>query len=269
MKIIVYSMTALIVLAASASVVRGDSTQVNATEIMKRSHLAYYYAADDGNSSVIMRLINRKGRERVREFSMLRIDIEEGGDQKYFTYFRKPSDVARLTFMVHKSVDGNDKRWIYVPAVDLIKPISADDKNSSFVGSDFTYEDVSGRHWTEDNHRLVRDSLLDDKPVFVIESIPKRTYKGFARKVSYIDTLTYIPLREEYYDKKNKLARIFRADKVELIGGFPTVTTRSMENVKKGSRTVLVFSSIAYNVGLKESLFTERYLKSPPRKYIK
>lgn len=269
MKLFIHSMTALIVLAASASVVRGDSTQVDATEIMKRSHLAYYYAADDGNSAVIMRLINKKGRVRVREFSMLRIDIEEGGDQKYFTYFRKPSDVARLTFMVHKSVNGNDKRWIYIPAVDLIKPISADDKNSSFVGSDFTYEDVSGRHWTEDNHRFVRDSLLDDKAVFVIESIPKKAYKGFARKVSYIDTLTYIPLREEYYDKKDKLARIFRADRVELIEGIPTVTVRSMENVKKGSRTVLEFSSIAYNVGLKESLFTERYLKSPPRKYIK
>ena len=85
--------------------------------------------------------------------------------------------------MVHKTPDGNDKRWIYIPAVDLVKPISADDKNSSFVGSDFTYEDVSGRHWTEDNHTLKGDGELDGKTVYVIESIPNEAYKGFSRKL--------------------------------------------------------------------------------------
>lgn len=246
-----------------------DSLSSDATAIMKRSHLAYYYAGNDGNGSVMMRIVNKKGKERIREFSMLRIDLEEGGNQKYYTYFRRPSDVARLTFMVHKSIEGNDLRWIYVPAVDLIKPISADDKNSSFVGSDFTYEDVSGRHWREDNHRFVGDSALDGDPVYVIESIPKEPYDGFARKVSYIDTLTFIPLKEEYYDKKGDLVRIFRADRIEFIDDIPTVTKRSMENVKKGGRTVLEFSDISYNVGIKEDIFTKRYMKSPPRKYVK
>ncbi|MCP4633444.1 MAG: outer membrane lipoprotein-sorting protein, partial [candidate division Zixibacteria bacterium] len=129
----------------------GNTQAQEADEIMKKSHMAYYYAGDDGLSDVNMTLISKKGKERVREFVMLRLDTEDGGDQKYYTYFKKPSDVSRLTFMVHKSFDGNDARWIYVPSIDLVKPISADDKNSSFVGSDFSYEDVSGRHWTEDN----------------------------------------------------------------------------------------------------------------------
>ena len=92
-----------------------------AEEIMKKSHMAYYYAGDDGAAEVQMVLTDSKGKERNREFTMLRIDEEEGGDQKYYTYFKKPSDVARMTFMVHKAKDGNDKRWIYVPAVDLIR----------------------------------------------------------------------------------------------------------------------------------------------------
>ena len=165
-----------------------------AQEIMKKSHLAYYYAADDGVAEVSMTLVSKKGKERKREFTMLRLDLEEGGKQKYYTYFKKPSDVSRLTFMVHKTPDGNDLRWIYVPSVDLTKPISADDKNSSFVGSDFTYEDVSGRHWNDDNHVLKEESTLDGKDVFVIESTPKEPYKGFARKVSYIDKATMLPL---------------------------------------------------------------------------
>lgn len=241
----------------------------DATEIMKKSHLAYYYAGNDGIAEVTMKLIDKNGGQRVREFTMLRLDKEDGGDQKYYTYFKKPSDVSRLTFMVYKTGKGSDQRWIYVPSVDLVKPISADDKNSSFVGSDFSYEDVSGRHWTEDTHKLLPDSQVDGKAVYVIESIPIKAYKGFARRVSYIDKETFLPLKEEYFDDKGEMTRRLHADKVETIGGFPTVTVRTMESLKKGSKTIVEFSGITYNVGLKDDIFTERYLKTPPHEYIK
>lgn len=240
----------------------------DASEIMKKSHLAYYYAGDDGISEVTM-LINDSKRERVKEFSMLRMDIEEGGAQRYYTYFKKPSDVARLTFMVHKSPESSDSRWIYVPSVDLVKPISADDKNSSFVGSDFSYEDVSGRHWSEDNHTLLSDSTIDGKAVYVVESIPKEPYKGFARKLSYIDKNNMLPLMEVYFNNKDKKIRIFRGEKVEDIDGILTITKRSMEDLKKNRKTTIEFGDISYNVGLEEDIFTERFLKAPPRKYIK
>jgi outer membrane lipoprotein-sorting protein len=171
--------------------------------------------------------------------------------------------------MVHKTADGNDKRWIYVPAVDLVKPISADDKNSSFVGSDFTYEDVSGRHWSEDNHTLLGEEELDGVPVYVIQSVPKEEYKGFARKVSYIGKDHLLPLKEEYYDKKDELERIFRAEQIKEVDGLLTVTVRSMENVQKNSKTVVEFSSIDYDMGVEDDIFTERYLKNPPRQYVK
>jgi len=242
----------------------------DANEIMKKSHLSYFYAGDDGKSEVTMRLINSKGKERVREFTMLRLDKEDGGDQMYYTYFFKPSDVARMTFMVHKQADGNDLRWIYVPAVDLIKPISADDKNSSFVGSDFTYEDVSGRHYNEDDHKFVEESTLGDRAVYVIESTPKdEGYDGFARKLSYIDKENMLPLKEEYFNSKDELERVFLAEKVETIDDIPTVTVRSMENVKKGQKTIVEFNSIEYGVGVGEDIFTERYLKNPPRQFIR
>ena len=259
----------LILVFMSLAVSTASASTNDANEIMKNSHLAYYYAANDGVAEVTMTLIDKKGKERNREFSMLRLDIEDGGNQKYYTYFKKPSDVSRLVFMVHKTAAGNDKRWIYVPAVDLVKPISADDKNSSFVGSDFSYEDVSGRHWTEDNHTFVEENDLDGKQVFVIESVPKTAYKGFARKISYIDKVTNLPLKEEYFDKNNKLVRIFTAEKVVEVDGIPTITIRTIENLKKGSKTIVDFSKITYNVGLEDNIFTERYLKTPPRKFIK
>lgn len=243
--------------------------QESAEEIMKKSHMALFYAGDDGVAEVTMKIVNSKGKERLREFTMLRLDQEEGGKQMYYTYFKTPSDVSRLTFMVHKIPDATDNRWLYIPSVDLVKRISADDKGSSFVGSDFTYEDVSGRHWTEDNHKLLREDKLGDRAVYVIESTPKEEDGQFARKVSYIDKENYLPLKEEYYDNKGELERIFTAEEVKTIEGIPTATLRKMENVKKNQYTTVEFTNIDYNAGVEEDIFTERYLKNPPRKFIR
>lgn len=260
---------AILVLATAVSA-PAVLAQESADEIMKKSHLAYYYAADDGIAEVKMTIIDKRDRERVKEFTMLRLDEEQGGPQKYYTYFKQPSDVRRLTFMVHKNNTGNDQRWIYVPAVDLIKPISADDKNSSFVGSHFSYEDVSGRHWTEDNHKLVGDSTIDGNPVWVIESTPRdEGYEGFDRKLSYIDKDNYLPLLERYYNEKGELDRLFRAGKVEEIDGILTMTERTMKDVSGGGRTIIEFTGIKYDQGIESDIFTERYLKNPPRKYIR
>ncbi|HWR81723.1 MAG TPA: outer membrane lipoprotein-sorting protein [Candidatus Deferrimicrobium sp.] len=241
----------------------------DAAEIMRKSHLALYYAGNDQVTDVHMKIVDQKGKERVREFAMLRLDLEEGGDQRYYTYFKKPADVARMTFMVHKSVAGNDARWIYIPAVDLVKPVSADDKSSSFVGSDFSYEDVSGRHWSEDTHRLLPDSTIDGAAVYVVESTPKKDDKSFAKKLSYIDKATMLPLRERYFDKKGSLSRVFAAEKIDTANGITTVMVRSMEDVYAKRKTTVTFLSVSTNVGLKEEIFTERFLKSPPREFIK
>ena len=73
-----------------------------------------------------------------------------------------------------------------------------------------------------------------------------------------------LPLREEYYDKKGNLERVFRSEAIEEIDGHATITLRTMENVKKNHKTTVTFTEVAYDVGIEEDVFTERRLKSPP-----
>ncbi len=262
-------LTTILVIAFMAAIATSASALEDANELMKKSHLAYYYAGDDGLAEVDMRIVDKKGKERIRNFTMLRLDNEDGGNQKYYTYFKKPSDVARMTFMVHKNSGGNDLRWIYVPAVDLVKPISADDKNSSFVGSDFSYEDVSGRHWTEDVHTIVADSTWDDAAVYIVESKPKKEYDGFAVKRSYVNKETLLPHKELYFNDKGELTKVMTAEEIKEVDGVMTIVHRIMEDVDKERETHVIFSDIDYNVGISNDLFTERYLKNPPMQFIR
>jgi len=176
-----------------------------------------------------------------------------------------------MVFMVHKHADINkdDDRWLYLPGLDLVKRIAASDKRTSFVGSDFLYEDVSGRNLAEDAHELIE---TNDK-YYVVRNVPERPDTvEFSSFNVWIDRKTFIPMKMEFYDSKNKLYRIIESQKVEpievkegeRIQKFPTVVKSVVSDLSTGSKTEMEFTDVAYNINL-EDIFTERYLRRPPR----
>jgi outer membrane lipoprotein-sorting protein len=244
--------------------------RLSAEAIVARADLVSHYAGDDMKARVLMRLINKQGKERIREMTMLRLDREEGGEQKYFLYFHQPGDVRDMTFMVWKHPQRDDERWLFIPAIKLVRRIAANDKRSSFVGSDFTYEDISGREVEEDTHTLLREEKLNAKPVFVIRSVPKEEKSvDFSYRLTWIDKENFVLWREEYYDKRDELYKVFTADEVKQVQGLWTAIKRTMKNVQNAHRTETTFLKLEYNVGLKDSLFSERYLRNPPARWVR
>ena len=253
---------------ALPNLARGQKT-LTPSEVATSYQKSFFYPGKDMRVVVNMRLIESGGKERTRELTMLRLNAESTQDQKYFIYFHKPADVEGMTFMVYRYSQKDDDRWLYMPALDLVKRIAANDKRSSFVGSDFTYEDVSGRDLSEDDFSIVKEEKLSNNDCYLLKSVPKNP-KGteYSYKLSWIDKTTFLPWKEEFYDVRGELYKVFTAEEVRDISGFPTITKRKMENVKNKRQTSVVYSQIEYNVGLKDDIFTERYLKTPPREYI-
>ncbi len=239
---------------------------LDADAIVNKANLASYYAGDDGRATVTMTITDKQGRERKREFVILRKDKEDGGEQFFFVYFKKPSDVRKMVFMVHKHIDRDDDRWLYLPALDLVKRIAASDKRTSFVGSNYLYEDVSGRGIQADDHELLETT---DK-FYVIKNIPKYPENvEFTSYTVWIDRTTFLPMKTVYLDKNNKEYRIVEALEIQLFDGVPTVTTSRATDLAAGSTTLAEFKSIRYDIGLKEDIFSERYLRRPPREVRK
>lgn len=267
--LVVFSLTiaALLTLGAVMDAAAQDG---DALAIMNDSHKSYYYAGEGGHAKVNMMLTDKKGRTREREFWMVRRDVEDMGDQRYYTYFLKPADVRRTGFLVHKNAEGSDSRWLYIPSLDLVKRIAANDRGSSFVGSDFAYEDVSGRLPILDTHEILGEAMVNDRAVLKIKNTPKDANTAdYAYRISYIDKENHLPLKEEYFDKKDRLARLFETLKVEDVEGFPTATKRRMTDSKKGSFTDLTFTEMTYVATLDADAFSERMLKNPPQEYTR
>jgi hypothetical protein len=245
-----------------------ESEQIpDVNTIVHKANLVAYYQGKDGKAKVNMTIIDKNGQKREREFTILRKDVEDGGDQNYFVYFLRPYDVRRMVYMVQKHADvkKDDDRYLYLPALDLVKRIAAGDKRTSFVGSDFLYEDVSGRSLEEDTHELVQTS----DELFVVKNVPKQPdMVEFSYYDVAIDRKTYVPMKMDFYDKNGKLYRVIESKKVEMIEGFPTAVTSVASDLKSGSKTEMDFSEVQYNIGLGD-IFTERYLRRPPHEAMR
>jgi len=227
---------------------------------------AAYYMGKDGRATVTMQITDKQGRERTRELVILRRDVDEDlGDQQFYVYFRQPTDVADTAFLVRKRPQQDDDRWLYLPALDLVRRIAASDERTSFVGSHFFYEDVSGRSPLEDTHELLEET----DNYYVLKSTPKdKGSAEFAYFKSWIHKSTFIAVKSEYYDSNDEPYRSYEALKVETIDGFPTVTQSKMNDLQRAGSTTLTYSHVEYDIGIAENIFSERYLRNPPANYL-
>lgn len=250
-----------------------NTTSLKVDTIVKKANHMSLYQGDDLKGNVNMLITDKQGRVSKREFKILRKDSSKNdSDQKYFTYFQTPADLRKMIFMVHKHSSENreDARWLYMPSLDLVKRIAASDKRTSFAGSDFLYEDISGRNIIEDAHQLIE---MNDK-YYVIKNTPlKPKSVEFSYYIAYVDKKTFIPMKINYFKSNHRLYRSIEVNNVEIIKTtragkevlYPTVVKSTAKDFGRGTSTVMMFTNVHYNIGLKDAIFTERFLRRPPR----
>jgi hypothetical protein len=254
------------------SLVLQSAWSIDVSEIVKKAHLNFYYQADDGMAQILMKIFSKGSTKPIKKlFYMLRLDITNGGEQMFFTYFVKPTDIKRTTFLVHKKITEDDYRRLYIPASDKVLAIAGSRKQDPFMGSDFSYEDVSGRHYSKDTHKLLAEEVFTSKAVYVTESTPIIKEDKLSKLIAWIDKDNFIPLKVEYYNQSGEVFKIYTSEKITKIDGFDTIVKRTMISPLDGTKTVMLVNpkKVKFNVGLTVSDFTERTLKNPPMKYLK
>ena len=200
----------------------------------------------NSTSDLTMILYNKQGESTTRKIRTKALEVNRDGD-KSLLIFDSPPDVKDTVFLsiAHKTQD--DDQWIYLPALKRVKRIASSSKGGSFMGSEYSYEDMSTPILEKYSYLYIQDETFQSRPVFVVERMPKDPYSIYNKQVSWIDTELYIPWRIDFYDKANNMVKTMTLRRYKQYQGkYWRPGETEMVNHQTGKRTVLVSENITF-----------------------
>jgi hypothetical protein len=215
-----------------------------------------------------MVLINDKGQQRERRSVGLLKLQPNGVDSRLVVRFDTPADIKGTSFLQVEHIDGDDDLWIYLPALKKSRRLVANNKKDSFVGSDFSYGDISLPKVEQYRHSLVKTETIDGVDCFVIESVPAsdavRANSGYSKKVTWVRGDNFVEAKVDYYDLAGRLWKTQTVSRPQLVEPqkgrwFPLV--REMVNHQSGHRTIITATRLVPDIAVPDETFTTRYIE--------
>ena len=226
--------------------------------------MADRYTGDDSRIVMEMTLTDSRGRTTERGLFLVEKQFEEG--KKMLLRFTRPEDIRGTSFLVREHEGKEDERFLYLPALGRTRRITSAEKTDSFAGTDFTYEDISGREIEDFTYRLLADSTRGEGPSdYILEATPRSKGFEYARTVSRVDPESFLPLRVDYYDRRGNVYKRFTLERSEKIDGVWTMMEMTMEDLDNRHRTHISVTEARYNRGIEDRMFTRRELERGSR----
>jgi len=214
----------------------------------------------DSSSDMVMTLINSNNQRRQRKMKMITLEKKSGN--KSLMTFLSPKDVRGTKFLNYEHTKKDDDQWLYLPALNRVKRIASKNKSGSFMGSEFSYEDLSSFSVNKYIFKgEAKVGKLDGKKVYIGDRKPISKNSGYTKQTSWVDASTYLIKKVEYYDRKHELLKtaIFRDYK--KISGVWRVGKMVMINNQNAKKTILIWKNEKIKTGLKDKHFHKRTLK--------
>lgn len=223
-------------------------------------------AASDGyigeSSTMKLVLIDATGRKIERE--MLGESSEKKDMDKTLMSFVKPFDVKGTKLLTWSKQVGDDEQWLYLPSLKRVKKINSQTKGSSFMGSEFSFEDLGGQAIEKYTFFLKGNSKVGSEDVWILERKAKEN-SSYARVILYVSKKFLSTVKTEYYNKRNELL------KVAVFSGFVKykVGTKEiyrpssieMNNIQSKKKSIFSWEDRKVGIAISDSHFSQESLK--------
>ena len=212
-------------------------------------------------ANLTMVLRNRQGRESRRELSLKVIEVEEDGDRTMFV-FDRPRDVKGTAFLVHAHKNEPDDQWLYLPALKRVKRISSSKQSGSFMGSEFSYEDMGAAEVEKYTHRFLRNEPCGDLECTVSERVPVDRDSGYSRQLVWLDREELRTMQVRFFDRgEAHLKTLVVEDYEKHLDRYWRGGKITMTNHLTGKSTVLLWSDFEFGADLDLDDFSRTALK--------
>ncbi|MCR5612138.1 outer membrane lipoprotein-sorting protein [Treponema sp.] len=233
-------------------------------EIMQK--VADFKEPKYSRSMVVMTLKDKAGTTEARQV------IEYGKTDGAKTYvvmdFKGPASVKDTRFLQVTNDNGPDDKWIYLPSLKSVRRVNSSEGSKSFMGTDATYDDLTTRDVSEDEHQYLRDETVTvangtTYDCHVIKEIPidkKGTQYNY--RMVWVDKKTMYPVHTEMYDKNDKLVKVLEVLKIQNVNGYDIPMENCLKNVQTGHSTTLQVLKVIVDQPIPDRVFTQNFLTS-------
>lgn len=238
------------------------SGTVLSQELTGQQVLARVESAIEANSAEIqmqMELFSAAGSKRER--SLIAYMKETDDLSKSFIRFTQPADIEGTSFLSLEQEVGDEEMYLFLPVLGSVRKIAGSQRSGSFVGTDFTYNALTilgGGNYGKDYAASVLEQSEDE---YVLRLTPLKDEIEYQYAQMWVPTANWFPTKIEFYDENEQLNKMLTNRDIEQIDGNWTAREITMENVQKGTRTILHLTEISYNISLDEQIFTTRYMR--------
>lgn len=190
--------------------------------------------------------------------------VEDNEDlSKTIMVFRAPSAVKNTRFLTQENDGADDDQWIFLPALGKVRRIASSDGDSSFMGTEFTYDDMSSREIDDYTYQYLTDETVDGYDCYVVESIPKDLSDNqYSKTTSWVvkDKDIIRPIKMNLYNKKGELEKVLTVEELEQIDGYWISTTTTMTNLLNNRSSTIKNKKIEVDKKTNPAVFGKRFL---------
>ena len=212
-------------------------------------------------ANLTMTLRDRQGRENQRYLRLKVLEVDGDGDRTVFL-FDRPRDVKGTAFLIYSHKDKPDQQWLYLPALKRVKGISSSKQSGSFMGSEFSYEDMGAVEVEKYTHRYLHEESCGDLDCLVLERIPNSRDSGYSRQLVWFDREALRTMKVQYFDRRDSHLKTMTVEDYRLyLDRFWRASKITMTNHLTGKSTVLGWSDYEFGTDLDAADFTKTALK--------
>ncbi|MCC6278244.1 MAG: outer membrane lipoprotein-sorting protein [Oligoflexia bacterium] len=208
--------------------------------------------------------------QRVKEFTWWR-KLHDGTHFNTLTKFHKPAEIRNQGILfLEKAQDATDVQ-MYLPTYKKIRRIETGQQSGSFMGSEFSYSDISTPHVDDYTYKMLGEAPCAGEAkvnCYNIEALPaKDSIKertGTSKAVLWVRADNFMIAKGDYFDKEGSLWKQLESSKIEKVDAAKNkwmALHLKMTNAKTKKFTDLKFSNVKVNVGIQDSVFTNQSLQ--------
>jgi outer membrane lipoprotein-sorting protein len=205
-------------------------------------------------------------RDQVVESTLVLIDRDGGRKERTLQMLQKGASTRMVRFLAPADQKGisvlslpDGSIYLYLPAFKKVKRIASHVKNTEFAGTDFTYDDMEAKRYSES---YTAELVRTEADSYVIALAPRQAGASeYSKLIMWVRKDSFVPIAVEFYDAKGVLSRRMRSERVEKVGRYWVAREREMENIARGHKSRMIVTSLKFDSGLSDELFTTRALE--------